>query len=164
MRGRGPADTLTPAPHRRDVAPTPHAALDVAMATGGTQRGQSSTDHPQTSHLATSPVLTPWIKSPSRNRSSLPMHATPTEPDQRRRAVQDVQSVPAIPVRLDPAWPRSSHSRARHLTRSMLPPPPCIAVHRSDRTEPESDRVLTEPARVLTEPRSHRQNRADPCT
>jgi hypothetical protein len=73
------------------------------MATEDARSVQSATDHPQTSHLATSPVLTPWINSPSRNRSSLTVHATPTEPDRRRHAVQDAQRVPAVPVRLDPA-------------------------------------------------------------
>jgi hypothetical protein len=116
MRGRRPADTLTPAPPRKDVAPTPHAALDVAMATGGTQRGQSSTDHPQTSHLAASPVLTPWINSPSRNRLSLPVHATPN------RARSTPSCRPGRPE-------RASRSRAPRTRLAPLITLPCTTPH-----------------------------------
>jgi hypothetical protein len=130
------------------------------MATVGTRHGQRATDHPQTCHFAASTVTTLRVDSLKQKMPRLTVHHRPTIPVQRHLATQHVQSVHAvpIPVRLDPAYPRSSRTSTRHGDIDALPPPPCIVVHRSDRAEPESDRVPTEPARVSTESRSHRRN------
>jgi hypothetical protein len=73
------------------------------MATVGTQHGQRATDHPQTHHFAASTVTTQRVDSLKQKTPRPTVHRCPTMPVRRHLAAQRVQSVHAVPVRLDHA-------------------------------------------------------------
>jgi hypothetical protein len=125
MRGCRPADTLTLAPPRRDLARAPYVALDVAMATVGTQRGQRATDHPQTRHLAANTVTNQRINSLQQKTARPTVHRHPTMPMRRHLAAQRVQSVHSVPVHSHTRRSRASHGHARRPAPDAEPPTPC---------------------------------------
>jgi hypothetical protein len=164
MRRRRPANTLTLAPPRRDAARAPHAALDIAMATVGTQHGQSRTDHPLTRHLAASTVTTQWADSLKQKTARPTVHRRPSMPVRRHLAAQRIQSVHPVPVCLDHAWPRSAHTHAQHQAPDTTTPSPCLAVHWHALATHRLVSNVTEPDRLATEPASHRHRHPYPCT
>jgi hypothetical protein len=99
MRGRRAADIATLALPRRDRARPPHAALDVATATVGTQHGQHATDRPQTRHFAAITATTQRTNSLQQELARPTVHRRQTVPVRRHLAAQRVQSVHAVPVR-----------------------------------------------------------------
>jgi hypothetical protein len=75
-------------------------------------------------------------------------------------AAQRVQSVHAVPVRLDHAYPYSSRTPARHSDIVTMSPSPSPVVHRNDPAMHQIARNVSEPGRLATEPASHPY----PCT
>jgi hypothetical protein len=71
------------------------------MATVGTQHGQSHTDHPLTRHLTASTITNQRTNSLQQKTARPTVHRRPTMPVRCHLAAQRVQSVHAIPVRLD---------------------------------------------------------------
>jgi hypothetical protein len=146
-------------PPCRDSTSHPTPAQDIAMATEDARSRQSATNHPLHCHLATSLALEPWTNSTSQFYPRSTVRRTPTVPDRCCRAVQNAQRVPAIPVRLDPARPCSSHSRARQPALDAMPPPPCPLADRTNPDKPGFRHARTEPKLTPTEPSHHRHQR-----